>query len=74
LISRQKESSSDTGTLSDEFSSSLLEETKTFYMALQKEDITDSMLRKQRQNMPMNTKNKNNDKFIFSYLKIIQKN
>ena len=36
-----KESSTDNGTLSNEFPSSLLDEAKTFYMALQKEDIAD---------------------------------
>jgi hypothetical protein len=41
-----KESSTDNETLSDEFPSSFLDETKTFYMALQKEDIVDSSNKK----------------------------
>ena len=36
-----KESSSDNGTLSGEFPSSLLKETKMYYNALQNENITD---------------------------------
>jgi hypothetical protein len=41
-----KESSSHNATLSDEFPSSFFDETKTFYMALQKEDIADLSAKK----------------------------
>jgi len=41
-----KEPSTNNGTVSNEFPSSLLEETKTFYMALQKKDIADLCAKK----------------------------